>query len=79
MNKAKQILTLILSLVIGGILIGYVFPIGMNAYRIISAEEEANISEEKSDGYLVSLFYNSGNMMPIQLAGRHKRLLFGTF
>lgn len=33
MNKAKQILTLILSLVIGGILIGYLFPIGMNAYH----------------------------------------------
>lgn len=33
MNKAKQILTLILSLVIGGIMIGFVFPIGMNAYH----------------------------------------------
>jgi len=32
-SKAKQILSLIISLVIAGILIGYVFPIGLSAYH----------------------------------------------
>lgn len=31
MNKSESILLLIITLVIGGILIGYVFPVGMNA------------------------------------------------
>lgn len=54
MNKAKQILTLILSLVIGGILIGYVFPIGMNAYH--DANTTAWSSQEQSIWNVLGIF-----------------------
>lgn len=54
MSKAKQILTLILSLVIGGILIGYVFPIGMSAYH--DANTSAWTANEQSIWDVLGIF-----------------------
>lgn len=59
--KAKYILSLILTLVIAGILIGYVFPIGMNAMNetntdtyTMSAGDTVNVTNDVT-AYLINI------------------------
>lgn len=55
MNKAEQILGLILALVIAGIMIGYVFPIAMTAYH--STDTSGWSSEEAAIWGVLGIFF----------------------
>lgn len=54
MSKAKQIVSLVMAVVIGGILIGYVFPIGMDALH--SADTSSWSSAEQNIFDVLGIF-----------------------
>lgn len=54
MNKAKQIISLVMSIVIGGILVGYLFPVGMDALH--SADTSSWTSAEQDIYEVLGIF-----------------------
>lgn len=54
MNKAEQIISLVMSIVIGGILVGYLFPVGMDALH--QADTSGWTSAEQSIYEVLGIF-----------------------
>lgn len=53
-SKSKEIVSLVMAIVIGGMMIGYVFPIGMNALH--SADTSSWTSAEQNIFGVLGIF-----------------------